>query len=115
MSQIFLDDVLRTVVDHCYFKPPANISMHYPCIVYEYNADADNFADNKAYTTHKRYTVTVIDPDPDSKIPSRLKESLLYCKSDRNFKSNGLNHFVYTLYYNGPRIKEDDYENYQMG
>lgn len=100
--------------DHCYFEPPSDIEMKYPCIVYNYVNDLDEYADNIHYKSSRRYTITVIDEDPDSEIPSRLK-NLSYCMSDRNFASDGLSHFVYTLYYNGPRVKEDNYGVHQMG
>lgn len=91
--------------NHCYFQPPADLEMAYPCIRYNYSNDVDEFADNIHYTHAKRYTVTIIDEDPDSEIPERLIK-LPYCYSNRNFAANGLNHFVYTVHYNGPRIKE---------
>lgn len=89
---------------HCYFQPPSNTEMKYPCIRYNYTNDDDDFADNIHYRSSKRYTVTIIDRDPDSKIPDRLKDALPYCTSDRNFAVDGLNHFVYTLYYSGSRL-----------
>lgn len=92
--------------DHCYFRPPSDTQMYYPCIMYNYTNDLDDFADNVHYRHSKRYTVTIIDEDPDSKISEKLKK-LPYCTSDRNFATDGLNHFVYTLYYDGPRIKEE--------
>lgn len=98
--------------DHCYFEPPANKQIHYPCIVYKYENDEDDFADNIRYRTSKRYTVTIIDEDPDSEIPMRLKDRFPYCTSEgnRNFVVDGLRHFVYTLFYSGPRVinKEGD-------
>lgn len=94
---------------NCYFEPPANIHMTYPCVVYHHSNDLDNFADNTHYISTKRYTVTVIDEDPDSKIPNRMKE-ILYCSSDRNFTADGLHHFVHTLFYSGPRLKEEENE-----
>lgn len=94
--------------DHCYFEPPSGKDMKYPCFVYHYTNDDDDFADNIHYRRSKRYTVTVIDYDPDSKIPDRLKERLPYCTSDRSFTSDGLKYFVHTLYFSGPRIKEEE-------
>lgn len=91
--------------DHCYFQPPADIQLYYPCIIYNYANDLDIFADNQHYQHSKRYSVTIIDEDPDSQISNELIK-LPYCSSDRNFVVDGLCHFVYTLYYNGPRIKE---------
>lgn len=114
MEKQALHDILLKIIggpfpdgeSHCYFEPPANKQIAYPCIVYHHTNDQDEYADNIHYTKSKRYTVTVIDEDPDSKIPDKLKE-LPYCSSDRNFSSDGLSHFVYTLYYNGSRIKEE--------
>lgn len=117
MAQMPLHDLLCEVLggpfsdkddpDHCYFERPSNTQMHYPCIVYNYTNDDDTFADNIHYISSKRYTVTIIDEDPDSKIPEKLKNRFSYCSSDRNFATKGLNHFVYTLHYSGPRIKEE--------
>lgn len=93
--------------DHCYFESPADIEIKYPCIIYNYEKDFTFFADNTAYQGFKIYKITVIDDDPDSKIPERLRQ-LPYCTSDRNFAVDGLSHFVYRLYYNGSRIKEEE-------
>lgn len=114
MARPALHDILCGVLggpfpdgeNHCYFEPPADKQMRYPCIRYNHSNDLDTFADNIHYQTSKRYTVTIIDEDPDSEIPNRLKQ-LPYCSSDRNFAVDGLHHFVFTLYYNGPRIKEE--------
>lgn len=116
MAKTALHDLLCKVLgspfsdgtSHCYFQPPADLEIAYPCIIYNYTNDDEDFADDVSYRTSKRYTVTVIDEDPDSKIPTILKNSFSYCTSDRNFALDGLNHFVYTLFYSGPRIKEED-------
>lgn len=107
MARMALHDILCEVLGsrNCYFSPPASITLKYPCIIYNYTNDDDDYADNIHYRSSKRYTITIIDSDPDSKISSRLKERP-YCSSDRNYEVDGLNHFVYTLYYSGPRIKE---------
>ncbi len=90
---------------HCCFEPPDGMQLCYPCIIYNHANDDDDFADNVHYRCSKRYVVTIIDADPDSKIPEKLK-GLNYCTSDRIYDSYGLCHFVHTLFYNGPRIKE---------
>lgn len=117
MARIALHDILCGVLpgpfsedddEHCYFNPPANLEMHYPCIRYNYTNDVDVFADNIHYRSSKRYTVTIIDEDEDSEIPKKLKEAFPYCSSDRNYAVDGLHHFVYTVFYNGPRIKKEE-------
>lgn len=99
---------------HCYFEAPSDDEMKYPCIKYNYADNLDDYADNSRYISFKRYVVTLIDEDPDSKIQERLI-SLPYCKLDRIFAKNGLSHFVYILYYNGPRIKEVNNNEVEMG
>lgn len=108
MAKQALHDILCDILgsSNCYFSPPADIEMTYPCFIYNYTNDLDSFADNIHYNYSKRYTITYITEDPDSNI-SELMRKLPYCSSDRNFAVDGLNHFVYTLYYNGPRIKEE--------
>lgn len=122
MAKLALHDILCSILpgpfpkkegDHCYFQPPSNIQMFYPCFVYKYANDMDDFADNIHYRRSKRYTLTYITEDPDDIIPDRIVESIPYCSSDRNFDVDGLSHHVYTLYYSGPRIKEESrYESF---
>jgi hypothetical protein len=81
-----------------YFRPPSK-GMKYPCIIYTLEGDDANFANNIQYIKRNRWGITIIDEDPDSEIPDRLKESLPYCGFDRTYESDGLNHFVYTLYF----------------
>lgn len=115
MGKRALHDVLCEVLgspfpdgsDHCYFSPPNNTDIKYPCIVYNYNNDLNIFADNVRYQNFKNYNIIVIDHDQDSKIQTKLIK-LPYCTLDRIFTVKGLVHFVHALYYNGPRIKEDD-------
>lgn len=99
-KRLQLHDILCKILGsrNCYFRPPSGFEMHYPCIVYDHFSTEVDRADNIPYKTAKRYDITVIDENPDSEIPDRVLE-LPYCKSDRNFASEGLNHFTFTLYF----------------
>lgn len=119
MAKQALHDILCEVLgapfpdgkSHCYFEPPSGEEIKYPCIIYHYTNDDDDFADNIHYRSSKRYTVTIIDEDPDSEISSRLKNTLSYCTLDTVFSKDGLTHFVHALYFNGPRINKGGKEN----
>lgn len=108
MASQALHDVLCGVLgsDHVYFNPPNGMQLTYPCFIYNYVNNADDYADNIRFRSYKRYSVTAIDEDPDSKLSEKLLQ-LPYCTIDRAFDTEGLSHFVHTLYYNGPRIKEE--------
>lgn len=82
-----------------YYQPPESARIYYPAILYELSAHHDTPADNIPYKTLKRYTVTIVDKDPDSLLPDGLKETFSYCHFDRAFKSGNMNHFVFDLYY----------------
>ena len=83
-----------------YFQPPTGFLMKYPCIVY-HRGEIDTrtaYANNKLYRDMKAYTVTVIDPDPDSLIPDKVQK-LRYSHFTRSFTNQNLNHDVFTIYY----------------
>lgn len=82
-----------------YYQPPESIKLGYPCILYSLGGDDVKYADNRRYNSHKLYTLTVIDKNPDSTIGETLMNSFQYCRFNRSYPANGLNHFVYELYY----------------
>lgn len=100
-SRLTLDSELRTILgsNNVYFQPPEGFKMHYPCIVYEKSRVNTRYADNRVYQGRNRYSVTVIDPDPDTEIPDKLLTSFMYCRSDRDFVSDTLHHYAFDLYY----------------
>lgn len=98
-SRLDLDNALRSICEHVYFQPPANIRMEYPCIVYNCARGRDYWADNAIYEPIACYEITVIDKDPDSKLAETIHNSFSYCSFDRVFRSDNLNHFTFTIYY----------------
>lgn len=94
--QVVLENVLGS--RNVYFQPPENLKLKYPCIIYELSDMRTVKADNIGYLKNKRYSVTVIDEDPDSEIPNAVLE-LPYCSFDRWFSTSDLNHWVFSLYF----------------
>lgn len=84
--------------DNVYFQPPESVRMSYPCIVYNRSNVDDLRANNSVYRTMTRYTVTVMDKDPDSDIYEKLL-MLKYSKYDNSFRKDNLNHDILTIYY----------------
>lgn len=81
-----------------YFHPPSNIRMQYPAIVYEWTGRHRKHADNNIHMDMKEYQVTVIDRDPDSKIPDMVG-ALPYCSMNTTFVSEDLYHTIHTIYF----------------
>ena len=94
-----LHDRLLQVCDHVYFQPPESIKLHYPCVVYELSDVFTDYANDHLYKARKRYSVTVMDRDPDSSIFMDIMHQFVHCEFDRSFQSDGLNHWVLTLFY----------------
>lgn len=84
--------------NNVYFQPPSSVKLSYPCIVYKRSSQKEHRAGNILYQMQKRYSITVIDKDPDSKIPDKIM-NLPYCEFDTHYTTDGLNHDVYTVYY----------------
>lgn len=97
--RLALDARLRDILgnSNVYFQPPATIQMKYPCIVYNHSANNTIHADNRPYGTRKRYTLTIIDRDPDSEIPNRIAE-MPTSRMDRFYTAENLNHWVFNIY-----------------
>jgi len=99
--QTLLEQLMGSEPDeklNVYFQPPANVQLKYPCIVYQRDAASTKFADNAPYNNKQRYQVTVIDPEPDSDIPSKVA-ALPMSSFSRFFVADNLNHDVYNLYF----------------
>lgn len=94
--QALLEETLGS--ENVYFQPPANMTMQYPCIVYQRDLADTKFADNNPYHVMKRYQVTVISRDPDLDVPDKIA-ALPRALFNRFFVADNLNHDVYTLYY----------------
>lgn len=99
-QRLQLQTILEQIqgVKKAYFQPPSNTQMQYPCIVYERDYAVTTYADNGPYHNTKRYSVTVIDRNPDSEIPDKVG-ALTLCRFNRRFTSDGLHHDVYNLYF----------------
>ena len=80
-----------------YFQPPESVKMEYPAIKYSLSNMKNNHANDKVYTQSRSYQIIVIDKSPDSIISDKISK-LPYCKFDRSYASDELNHYVYTLY-----------------
>lgn len=93
-----LQDIFLAITPNVYFQPPANLSMQYPCIVYSRDDVQTDFSGNRPYNRMRRYSLTVIDPDPDSSIVDAVG-ALERCSFSRSFKADDLNHDVFNLYY----------------
>ena len=99
-SRIELHEILVNLLgsNQVYFRAPSNVQMKYPALIYTRTGYRNNYADNKIYRSLKAYTITAIYRDPDSDLPDRLLE-LPYCKFDRHYIADNLNHDVFTIYF----------------
>lgn len=100
LHNIFID-ILGTrdqTESRVYFQPPATVKMKYPCIVYKRSLVHTEYADDELYDYTNGYTVTVIDPNPDSEILSKML-NLPLCRPDRHYTADNLNHDVFNIYY----------------
>ena len=81
-----------------YYQPPTGTELQYSCIVYNLDAANDTHANNHIYRRLYRYSLTYITKDPDDPMRDRI-DDLQYCRFDRYFSTDNLNHYVYTIYY----------------
>lgn len=95
-----LQTILETILgsEEVYFQPPENIKLKYPAIIYHQDQLSNQHADNLPYRQTKRYSVTVIDRDPDSEVSDKVA-TLPQTSFSRRFVVDNLNHYAYSLYF----------------
>lgn len=81
-----------------YFQPGPDIEMEYPCIAYTRSSILARWANNFPYFLRDRYSLTVMDRDPDSTIVRNVA-GLPMCSYDRTFVVDQLNQTVFTIYF----------------
>ena len=99
-TRVDLQNVLEELLGsrNVYYQPPESLKMNYPAIVYARKTIDNSYANNSVYKQNYAYEITVIDKNPDSEIVNKISK-LPTCRFDRHFKSDNLNHDVFTLYY----------------
>ena len=80
-----------------YFQPPESVKLSYPCVIYEEQRGNELHANNRLYLYRKAYSITVIDKDPDSKLPEKIR-NLPLVDAGRPFKADNLYHWQFTIY-----------------
>lgn len=81
-----------------YFQPPSSVRMNYPAIVYALDDIENTFANDGVYLSTKKYSITVIDSDPDSKLIEKVS-ALPTCRYNRHYTKDNLNHDVFEIFY----------------
>ena len=97
-QRLELHALLTEIVPNVYFQPPNGLKMQYPCIRYRYSDEDVKRADNVLYSFTARYQLTIIDSDPDSLLPAKVRD-LPMSRFSRFYAAENLNHYVYDLYF----------------
>lgn len=95
-----LGKLLRSILgsNEVYFQRPESKKMDYPAIVYALSGIPSLYADDGVYLSGRKYSVTLIDKDPDSPFVEKIA-ALPTCRFDRPYRADNLNHWVFTLHY----------------
>lgn len=91
--------MIMTGKGRVYFQPPPSKKLFYPCIIYEQSNGKTTFAGNMPYTFQKRYSLKLIDRDPDTELVRELAMHFPMIVMDRAYTADNLYHYVFTLYY----------------
>lgn len=81
-----------------YFQPPPSVQLVYPCVIYNQEAANTRKADSIHYVVNDRYTVILIDKDPDTTLPDQFIRAFPRCIPDRDYVQDNLYHYSFTLY-----------------
>lgn len=82
---------------HVYFQPPSSVKLKYPAIVYKLKDVDVLHADDGNYLQNPAFEGVLIDPKPDCVLFEKII-ALPYCRFDRYYASDNLNHYTFTIY-----------------
>lgn len=82
-----------------YFQDPGNIKFNYPAIKYDLSGIETVYADNKVYKNTRRYTIVLIQDDPDTPLIDKMLSEFNKISCDRQYKENNKYHDVFTLWW----------------
>lgn len=97
LHKIF-EDVMRDR-GRVYFQPPESARLSYPCSIYKLEAIPKKKADNRNYAGWEKYSMIIVDRDPDSTIAEDMLRAIPTSSFDRRFVADNLYHDVLTIYY----------------
>lgn len=97
-SRLRLREALLTLgFVNLYFQPPTGTQIKYPCVIYSLVQMPTEYADNRPYSQTERYTVTVIDRNPDTPLP-KMVGGLPGSSFSTSFTKDELNHYVFNIH-----------------
>lgn len=98
--RLLLHEIFREILGtrNAYFQPPESVKMNYPAIVYGLDGIENTYANDGVYLSYRKYSVTVIDKDPDSPLVGKVA-TLPTCRFIRHYEKDNLNHDVFTIFF----------------
>ena len=82
------------------YRPSGNLSLTYPCIIYEPKKEEPAFASNKAYVIGTQFQVTIISNLPgyaDTRLMYNLLSQGIIIVNSNNFATSDLVHDVFIV------------------
>lgn len=94
-------DLLAFTGHPAFFQPPTspNANLTYPCTIYKLSTIYTDSADDMNYRATRRYQLTYITKDPADPLIDKFLEHYQMISMSNHFTSDGLNHYIYDLYY----------------
>lgn len=89
----------RLGIKNVYFQPPENVKLKYPACIYSLMNHRTHHADDRPYFARPKYNVQYITRDPDDSMINNLVMAFPTITHNTSFKSDGLYHFSYELYF----------------
>jgi hypothetical protein len=98
---ILHNDLLDFTGRPAYFQAPTSptVKLQYPCTVYQLSDIYANSADDMNYKAVRRYQVTYITKNPADPLIDEFITHFRQINFSRHFTSDGLNHYIYDLYF----------------
>lgn len=90
---------LEEFCSNCYYQPPSNVTMKYPCIIYSKEAPLQSKANNFNYVSVDKYSLTIVELKVDTGVAEKIRDAFKTAKITQKYIVDRLYHTKIELYY----------------
>lgn len=99
-NRITLQEKLEEILGsrNVYYQPPESRKIEYPAIIYARKSIENVHANNDTYGRKFAFELNFVRKNPEEDLLFLIL-GLPYCRHDRHYKADNLNHDVFTIYW----------------
>lgn len=90
---------LEDFCPNCYYQPPSDITMKYPCIIYNKDTPLQSNANDFNYISIDKYILTIVEYKADTGVAEKIRDAFRTARISQKYIADRLHHTKIELYF----------------